>query len=320
MDRFTLMSTFLRVVETGSFTKAATSLGVSRATVSVSIQQIEEHLGARLLHRTTRNVSLTPEGRLYHEHVRDLLSRLELTEQLFQHAEPGISGRLVVDVPTRIARRVIIPALSEFFALHPGLQIHLGASDRTINLIERGVDAVVRVGPMRDSSLIARSLGFIAQVNCASPSYLARYGLPKTLEDLQNHLVIGYASTFAENTTWDYVVDGVEHSMVTRCNLAVDNAESYIAAGLAGLGLIQIPAYDVRHHFESGALVAVLPDFVPASLPVALVYPSRKQIPKRLETFGSWLTALFTHHGMLEPPTTKSRPARRRGMRPAPRS
>jgi LysR family transcriptional regulator, regulator for bpeEF and oprC len=315
VDRFSLMTTFMRVAETRSFTKAATSLGVSRATVSVAIQRLEDSLGVRLLHRTTRSVSLTPDGHVYHERAREVLSKLDATEQLFRSAAPRVSGRLSLDVPTRIARRVIIPALPEFLARNPGLEVHLGASDRTLNLVEKGVDAVVRVGSLRDSSHIARQLGFLAQVNCASPGYLARYGEPGSLEDLGAHLVVAYAPNLAGAASWDYVSGKEERSLPVRASVAVDNAETYIAACLAGLGMIQVPAYDVRHHIESGALVPVLPRFTAAALPISLVYPSRKQVPRRLETFAVWVTALFERHGMLDPHAIAIRPSPKRRQR-----
>lgn len=311
MDRFAAMSVFARVVETGSFTKAAESLGVSRATVSVSIQQLEERLGVRLLHRTTRSVSLTSDGQLYHERAREVLMKLEVAEQLFRSAQPRVSGRLSIDVPTRIARRVIIPALPDFLAQHPGLVVHLGASDRTVNLIEKGVDAVVRVGSLQDSSHMVRSLGLLVQVNCASPRYLSLHGQPASLEDLDRHVVVTYAPRLARSGSWDYVVHGEERSRPMQSVLVVDNAETYIAACLAGLGLIQVPIYDVRHHLESGALVAVMPRYPAASLPISLVYPSRQQIPPRLSTFAAWVTALFEHQGMFEAAMKPS--PRRRG-------
>lgn len=298
MDRFALMHAFVRVAETASFTKAAEQLGLSRATVSSSIQQLEERLGARLLHRTTRRVSLTDEGKLFLARARTMLEQLDETESLFRDARPSVAGRLHVDVPTRIARRIIVPALPELLAQHPGLEIHLRASDRATNLVESGVDAVVRVGALRDSSHIVRPLGSLTQINCASAGYLARHGQPRTLADLGNHVLVGYAPG-QHAISWEYVAKGVERSLPMRSAVAAYDAETYVAAGLAGLGLIQIPAYDVRHHLESGALIGVMPRFVPAPLPIALVYPSRKQVPRRLDAFVRWVTGLFERHGML---------------------
>lgn len=302
MDRVNLLKTFARVAETRSFTKAGASLGVSRATVSGAIRELEEHLGARLLHRTTRSVNLTPEGRLYYEHAQEILARLELSDQLFAARTPRISGRLSIDVPTRIARRVIIPALPTLLAQHPKLEVHLGASDRAINLVEHGVDAVVRVGPREDSSFIVQPLGSLAQVNCASPRYLASFGQPTRLEDLARHRAVSYGQPRLGGTTWEYLDGDTERSVPIPCAVSVDNAETYIAAGLAGLGMIQIPAYDVHHHFESGALVEVLSQHVPAPLPIALLYPSRRQVPARLRIFADWLLTLFTQREMLSAP------------------
>lgn len=308
MDRLSLMTAFARVAETRSFTKAAERLGVSRATVSVSIRELEEHLGARLLHRTTRSVSLTPEGELYHARVIEILAQVDTSEQLFRRGGPDVSGRLVVDVPTRIARRVIIPALPDLLARHPGLEIHVGASDLAVDLVARGVDAVVRVGRLRDSSLIARPLGTLAQVNCGSPRYVARAGSPSSLEHLASHAAVGYGARTSSETTWDYVEEGEERSAPIRCVVGVDNAETYIAAALAGLGLIQIPEYDVRHHLESGALVTVMPRFVPAPLPISLVYPSRRQVPARVEAFAAWLGALLAARGVATAGAASPRP------------
>lgn len=300
MDRFDEMAMFARVAETSSFTKAATSLRVSRATVSVAIQQLEQRLGVRLLHRTTRRVSLTHEGERYQAFVRDVLSKLEAAEQLFQSGRPEIVGKLSLDVPTRIARRIIIPALPELLARHPGLELHLGASDRTVNLVETGVDAVIRVGHLEDRSLVARQLGVLLQVNCASPDYIARHGEPMALEDLDRHLVVTYGPRPGRAAGWQYVTGGQTRTRPVRSVVTVDNAEAYIASGLAGLGLIQVPAYDVRHLLESGALVSVMARYVAPSLPVALAYPTRRLLPARLRAFASWLTALFERHGMFE--------------------
>jgi LysR family transcriptional regulator for bpeEF and oprC len=299
MDRIQRMEVFVRVAELGSFAKTADSMAMSRAAVSVAIRQLEAHVGARLLHRTTRRVQLTAEGIRFHERCLRVLAELGEAEELFRTTKTGATGTLSIDVPTRIARRVIIPALGEFLAQNPGLNVHLGASDRAVNLIERGVDAVIRVGSRRDSSLVARALGSLAQVNCASPSYLARHGQPVRLGDLDRHRIVDYSPNFSRTPEWDYLEDGRVRSRKVRSTVSVDNAETYIACCLAGLGLIQIPVYDVRHHLESGALVAVMPRYVPPALPIALVYPSRRQVPPRVQLFAAWATALFARHGML---------------------
>lgn len=303
MDRFSLLTTFVRVAEARSFTKAAESLGVSRATVSAAIQELEAHVGARLFQRTTRSVSLTSEGQLYDEHARELLSRLEAADSLFRGRGSRVSGRLVIDAPTRIARLVVLPALPELLARYPELEVHVGASDRVVDLVETGVDAVIRVGQRASSDYVVRPLGMLSQINCASPRYLARTGHPTKLDDLRRspHQVVSYGLSRRGVTTFDYVDEagGGERALEVRTSVSVDNGETYIAAALAGLGLIQIPAYDVRHHLESGALVEVLPRHVPAPLPIALLYPTRRQVPARLRVFATWLETVFRQHGVL---------------------
>jgi len=302
MDNFRQLSVFTKVVEAGSFTRAAQLLGVSRATVSVTVQQLEEHLGVRLVQRTTRRVSLTNDGRVLYAHAREVLSKLEATVQLFQGTSRKVAGRLCVDVPSRIARRVIMPALPEFLQRHPALHVQLGASDRMIELLDEGVDAVIRVGRLQDSDFIVRPLGCLAQVNCASPHYLARYGQPVHVDELDTHVVVAYAAgSRASSAAWDYTLRGEQRSRPMRSLVTVDNAETYVAACLAGLGLIQVPAYDVRHHLESGALVSVMPRYAPNPLPVSLLYPSRKQLPARLSVFAAWVAELFVRQGMFEP-------------------
>ncbi len=171
MDRLDSMRVFLRVAETGSFTKAADLLDMPRATVSAAVQQLEAQLGSRLLHRTTRQVQLTHDGSVVLERCRHLLEDMEELESLF-HDGSRASGRLKVDVPSRVARLLIAPALPEFFRQHPDIELELGSSDRSVDLVQEGVDCVLRVGQLGNSSLVARRLGEMQLINCASPAYL----------------------------------------------------------------------------------------------------------------------------------------------------
>lgn len=311
MDRFQLMEIFAKVSELESFSKTAESLGISRAAVSMSVQQLEAHLGVRLLHRTTRRVHLTVEGLRFREHCLRILSELNEAEHLFRDGSKGVKGTLSVDVPTRIARRILLPSLGEFLARNPDLEIHLGASDRLVNLVEKRVDAVIRVGTLRDSSLFVRRLGVLTQINCASPHYLARHGRPTSLADLERHLLVNYAPSASHAATWDYVQDGEPRSRRMRSVVSVDNAETYIASALAGLGLIQIPLYDVLHHLKSGALVPVLPHFHAPELPVSLLYASKHQLPARLVAFAAWAAELFERSGLFAKDVPKRAPVRR---------
>lgn len=296
MDRFDQYRVFAQVAEMGSFIKAAHVLEVPRASVSAAVQQLEAQLGVRLLHRTTRQVRLTTDGEQLLERVRPLLADVEDIDQLFQASQRQVSGRLVVDVPSRIARRLIAPALPGLLRRHPRLQLVLGSSDRAIDLIQEGVDCAVRVGTLHDSSLVVRPLGHIALVNCASRAYLQEHGEPLRSSDLPGaHWAVGYASpTSGRELPWEYLSDnGSQQLLEVPSRVVVNNAESYIACCLAGLGLIQIPRFDVQHLLDSGELVEVLPAHRAAPMPVSLLYPHRRQRSRRLAVFQEWIEALL---------------------------
>ncbi|RTQ36342.1 LysR family transcriptional regulator [Variovorax gossypii] len=294
MDRIDLLQVFVCVAETGSFTRAADRLGLPRASVSMAVQQLETRLGSRLLHRTTRRVGLTPDGEVMLERARALVADMEDMEQQFLPAHGQVSGRLKVDVPSRIARRLIAPALPEFFGRHPAIELELGSSDRAVDLVLEGVDCALRVGPMASSSLVARPLGRFTLINCASPAYLARHGTPRTPAELPQHIAVNYASpTSGRAAPWEWLRDGEIATLRMRSQVAANNAETYIACALAGLGLIQIPAYDVREHLAAGELVEVLPDARAEPLPVQLVYPHRRNLSRRMQAFAGWLETVL---------------------------
>jgi len=296
VDKFDQYRVFVRVAEMGSFIKAAHALDLPRASVSAAVQQLETRMGARLLHRTTRHVRLTADGEQLLERVRPLLTEIESIDQLFELSERQVSGRLNIDVPSRIARRLIAPALPALLRRHPRLQLALGSSDRAIDLIQEGVDCAVRIGTLHDSSLVVRPLGHIALINCASPAYLREQGEPTHPNDLATgHWAVGYASaTTGREMPWEYVgPDGVEHALVLPSRVIVNNAESYIACCVAGVGLIQIPRFDVQHLLDAGTLVEVMPEYRAASMPVSLLYSHRRQRSRRLAVFLEWFESLI---------------------------
>lgn len=299
MDRFDQYRVFARVAEMGSFIKAANTLAVPRASVSAAIQQLEAQLGVRLLNRTTRQVRLTSDGEQLLDRVRPLLAEVEDIDQLFQANQRQVSGRLVIDAPSRIARRVIAPALPGLLRRHPKLHLILGSTDRAIDLVQEGVDCAVRIGTLHDSSLVLRPLGYIALINCASPAYLREHGEPEQPGDLQaGHWAIGYASPkTGRELPWECLSgDGSLQRLDVPSRVIVNNAESYIACCLAGLGLIQIPRFDVQHLLDSGQLVQVMPACPAASMPVSLLYPHRRQRSRRLAVFLEWFEALVQPH------------------------
>jgi DNA-binding transcriptional LysR family regulator len=294
MDRFEAMTIFVRVAELASFTRAAETLGLPKASISTSVQQLESLMGTRLLHRTTRKVQMTQDGQTFYERCKDLLADVDELESLFQQAPANISGRLRVDMPTGVAKNLVIPRLPEFLAAYPNIELELSSTDRRVDVVREGFDCVVRVGTLTDSGLIARSLGQFRIINCVSPAYIKNYGEPKTLDDMSQHLLVHYVLTLgAKSMGWEYWDGSAYQCLAMKGALTVNNAEAYTRACLAGLGIIQSPAVGMREYLEDGRLVEVLKDFVAEPMPVSLIYPNRRNLSKRVQVFMDWLTAIM---------------------------
>ncbi len=294
MDRIDQLRMFIRVAHSGGFTAAAGQLGVPRPTVSLAIQRLEASLGVRLFDRTTRRVGLTRDGEALLECAAALVADSEELEQLFRPRGRALTGSLRVDLPSRLARRQVAPALPAFLALHPGIDVNLGSSDRLVDLLHEGIDCALRVGELQASSLVARPLGVFRLINCASPAYLARHGVPMQPGDLLQHQAVCYASQSGGRASrWEWQEDGQTQTLAMPARVSVNNVETYIACCLAGLGLIQIPAFDVREHLEAGELVEVLPDWLAAPMPVQLVYPHQRYLSHRVRVFGDWLAEVL---------------------------
>lgn len=301
MDKLEKLRIFVRVAEMGSFIRASHALDVPRATVSAAIAQLEAEMGTRLLHRTTRQVNISPDGTLLLERSRQVLADVDEIDNLFRSDAPDAVGRLNVDVPSRIARRLIAPALPDFFQRYPYVQLALGSTDRSIDLVQEGVDCAIRLGTLKDSSLVKQRLGRIALVNCASPAYLERFGTPRDPEDLSQHLMVGYCPTQPVcDDTWQYVVDGQVFDVPLKMQVSVNSAESYIACCLAGLGLIQVPRYDVQRLLGAGELVEVMAGFQAAPMDISALYPHRRHRSRRLHIFIEWFSTLIAPH-LLDP-------------------
>src|ERR1700735_335500 len=246
-----------------SFTHAADSLGIQKGRASTAVRKLEDDVGVRLLHRTTRSVQLTEDGRVFHARARDLLAEVDDLQSMFAGDHAALRGRLRVDLPTEMARATIVPALPEFMASHPELELEMSSTDRQVDLVQEGFDCVLRLGPIRDETLIARPLGKLRIVNAASPAYLAHYGAPQSVGDLQRqgHRTIHFETTLgARPFGWEYP-DGESYATLQLPGaLHVNSAHTYEAAALAGLGLIQAPLLGVGRYLESGALVEIMPD------------------------------------------------------------
>jgi DNA-binding transcriptional LysR family regulator len=311
MDRIDRFRIFARVVECASFTRAADRLGLPRSSVSAAVRELEGRLGARLLHRTTRKVAPTPEGTALYERCLRLIADVEETESLFRGTAVRPSGRLRVDVPGRIGRLIIAPALPQFLDRYPEIDLDLGVTDRAVNLVEDSADCVLRVGVLADSGLIARPIGTLALINVASPAYLDRYGLPVTPADLVNHLAVNYASPSSGRIEeWEWSENGQIRRLRMRGRVSVNSAEAYIECCLAGLGLIQVPAYDVKSHVASGALISVLPGYEALPMPMTLLYSHRQHLSRRLQVFADWLDRVLRLAVLTDEPIGKHGPRR----------
>ena len=294
MNTLEAMQIFVRVAEHASFTRAAESLGVLKATVSVAVRELESSLGTRLLHRTTRKVQLTLDGQAYYGRCKELLSEVDNLQAMFQQSGESLRGRLRVDMPSGIARLYVIPQLRQFLQAHPQIEFELSSTDRLVDPVQEGFDCVMRAGAPRDPQLIARSLGRLILINCASPDYLRRRGAPQTLADLAEHDLIHYVSTLgAKSEGFEYHESGEYRTLPMSGRVVVNNSDAYNAACLAGLGLIQAPEIGVREHLARGVLVEVLPRYRAEPMSLSLLYAHRRNLPKRVRMFMDWVAEIL---------------------------
>ncbi len=290
MDRIELYRVFVRVVDCAGFTRAADQLKLPRSTVSEAVRTLEQRLGTRLLHRTTRQVTPTQDGLLFHARCQQLIADADEAEQLFRQSPQRLSGRLKVDVPGRIGRLIIAPALPGFLQAHPQIDVELGMTDRSIDLVEDGVDCALRVGPLQDSRLVARGIGQLPLINVASPAYVERHGMPMHPSQLGMHWGVLYAPPGNGRVeAWEWRENGILRSQPLAGRVTVNSAEAYIACCIAGLGMIQIPAYDVRAELAAGSLLEVMPGHRADPMPMHLLFPHRRHPSQRLRVFVDWL-------------------------------
>lgn len=292
MDRFEAMRVFARVMERRSFTQAADDLRLPRATVTHAVKQLEARLGARLLQRTTRQVTPTLDGEAYYQRCLRILADIEEADGAFRAAEPR--GLLRVDVHGTLARHFLVPALPAFLARHPHLELHMTEGDRLVDLVREGIDCVLRVGELRDSAMIARRIAVLDEVTVASPAYLERHGEPRHPDDLAGHLAVNFiSSNTGRPFPFEFVVDGVVRLVALPSALSVNGADTFIAAALGGLGMVQAPRYHVDRHIAAGRLKTVLNAWPPSPSPVSLLYPHHRQLSSRVRVFAEWAEQLF---------------------------
>lgn len=292
MDRFDTMRVFVRVVERGSFSRAAGDLGLPASTVTDAVKRLEARLKVRLLERTTRQVRVTLDGEAYYQRCLSILADVEEADSAFTGAKP--KGLLRVGVQGTQARRVIVPRLRQFFDAYPDLELFLSESDRFVDLVREGIDCVLRTGEPKDSDLSARRVALLREVTVASPDYLSRHGMPKNWDALQGHRMIGFRSSATGGILpLEFMVDGQRRTVTLPMTLSVDGADTYRAAALHGHGLIQVPHYAVQRDLAEGALREVLAGTPPSPTPVHILYPRNRQLSLRVRVFIDWVAKAF---------------------------
>lgn len=286
------MALFAQVVQLGSFTQAARQAGLAKSAVSRRIAMLEERLGARLLLRTTRKLSLTGEGMRYYEHCAALVAAARAAEDAVAGASDLARGPIRINAPVTFAQMYLARALARFLAENPAIEISLSVDDRMVDLVEGGFDLVIRVARLRDSTLVARRLASARIGLCAAPSYLARHGTPATPADLVSHNCLRYALVPAERE-WRFGRRGARVHVPVRGNLAVTDGTVLRQAALAGLGLAILPSFMVATDLAAGRLVSVLEDQLRADIDINAVYASRRQLPLRTRKLLDFLAEYF---------------------------
>lgn len=301
MDKVKAMQTFVRIVEANSFTRAAESLDLPRASLTATLQNLERYLGAQLLQRTTRRLSLTPEGERYYAHCNAILAAIEDAEADFLGEHAGrMQGRLRIDLPGALGRAIVLPRIGEFRQAFPALDLTISLGDRLVDLTAEGIDCALRVGDLPDSSLVARRIGLMRFVIAATPGYLAKRGTPETVDALGQHdAIVHFSGRTGRAFEWTLADQEQEEGTGSVVRVAIDggiavnDAEANLLCALQGLGLAQLARYQVRTHVAQGALVVVLPAMCPTPMPVSLLYPRGRIANPRLQAFASWLAGVF---------------------------
>jgi len=290
---FELMTIFVEVAEQGSFARAADVLHLHRPAVTKALQQLEDELGSKLLHRTTRKISLTSEGEVFLQRAKSLLLEVDDVLASFSPTRPP-RGRLRVDTPLSLAHAVLIPALASFQEKYPDIELELTSSDHRVDMVAEGIDCVIRMGELQDSTLISRRLGDARLVTCAAPAYLEKYGVPETPDDLPAHKAVMFFSGHSRAVMdWRFVKDGEAVVFRPARTMLVDNSDILLSCGLSGLGMLQGIHAVLAPHLQAGRLVEVLADYTTVTKPISVLYPDRRYLAPKVRVFIDWLTELF---------------------------
>jgi len=286
---------FLKVAELGNLTRTAEQLGMNKSRVSRKVSDLEDQLGGRLFHRSTRVVRLTSDGAALLPRAQRMVREAEEIEAIFRTGQ-RLRGLVRVDLPVRLARNHVLPRLPELLDRHPELELFVSSTDRIVDPVREGFDCVLRVGDVEDSDLVQRKLGALSMVNCVGREYVERHGIP-TFEELGSHSLIRYASSRSTDPPeLEWEEDGELQSAPMRASLTVNNADAYGAACVAGLGIIQVPRIGVADLLESGVLVEVLLERRCPPMPVSLLHTHGRRAPRRVRAVMRWIADVLSPH------------------------
>jgi LysR family transcriptional regulator for bpeEF and oprC len=296
MDKLQAMTTFVRVVEARSFSKAAQTLSMPRSSVTTTIKTLESHLGTALLRRSTRTLSLTEAGERYYASCRSILADIDQAESGLSADASTPRGRVRVEMPGVIGRAIVLPKLRDFEARFPAIELVLGLSDRPADLIYDGIDCVIRTGDLTDSTLVARRLGQLKWLTCAAPRYLKAHGEPHSVSELAAHKAINYTSNATGRPLdWHFTVDGEPVTLNLPSRFSINETEAYLQCGLEGLGLIQLSEFVALPYLETGRLKEVLANARCSPVPISLVYPNGRRASAAVKAFVDWIVEIFPH-------------------------
>jgi LysR family transcriptional regulator for bpeEF and oprC len=297
MDKLQAMALFVRIVETGGIARAAESLRIPNATATTLIQKLEGLLGVKLLNRTTRRLSVTPDGAAYYSRAVSILAEVRDAEESLSQRGASPRGRVRVDAPTLIARSVIVPALPGFFAQYPDIELALACNERHFDLVAEGIDCALWIGEVAEANLVARRVGFVYFATCAAPAYIAAHGVPTHPRELARHRCINhFAPPTGETIEWVFSKGGERVQATFPGHLALEDENSYVSAAEAGLGIAQMPAFVLKEAMERGALDLVLADWFAEPAPLHVVYPQSRHLSRKVRVFVDWLASLLADH------------------------
>lgn len=300
MDRIAAMNVFVRVVEAGTFTKAADTLDLPNATVTRLIQQLEEDLKVRLLHRTTRSLTVTPEGAIYYERVVRLLAELADIESSARQSRAKPSGKIRVDTAAAIGTLVVVPALADFYSSYPDVDVELDIGNKHTDLVAEGIDCAIRAGEVEEQFMVARRIGGFGFTVCATPEFLRIHGTPHSPDEIRDRSTVGMISARdGRALPFYFSSEAKESRLALNHKLIVNDTNAYLAAGLASLGIIQAPTYCVREAIESGKLVPLLEDWQQDIIPVHVIYAPNRYLSAKVRVFIDWIVALFERNQYL---------------------